>query len=263
MKIVSFILLVPFLCRPALGQAKSAWVTAKSGCEVREGTLIDADNNWRGNDIPPVAQVYYVMVRCDPTSVRISILDTAGVLGKENAYAAYSVREVAKNTGASVVVNAGSTASYSTPIPVGLLIVRGLVISKTNLKATHGAILCVGKKGVTIGPLSQQRPTPKGCSYAVQGGPLLSRDFKEADSNRTRRTIAAIDKKGRLIILVTKSNTFLSSLRSLLYDSSSDLEIQSALNLDGGMSSGIMFAQRGVVGSVDNLVASVIVIAGR
>jgi hypothetical protein len=75
--------------------------------------------------------------------------------------------------------------------------------------------------------------------------------------------VVAVDAVGRLLILVTRETTELSAIVSYLFVSSRDLNIQAALNLDGDVSSGLVFASHGklqTLGNVDGLVASAIAI---
>jgi exopolysaccharide biosynthesis protein len=59
-----------------------------------------------------------------------------------------------------------------------------------------------------------------------------------ADAGGSRRSIVAIDKQGRLLLIASPSTAFsLGELEDLLV--SSDLSIDRALNLDGGASTGL------------------------
>ena len=73
---------------------------------------------------------------------------------------------------------------------------------------------------------------------AVQGFPLLVEDgqptyFSQSDTQRTRRTVVAQDKEGRILILVAPFlGLSLPDLSAFL--ASSDLNVHTAFNLDGG-----------------------------
>lgn len=238
-------------------RAQMPWSTTASGCEVLDGSFQDADRH-----------VSFVLVRCDPTHSEIRLIDTSSELGRENGYAAFSLREVMTKTRSAVVVNAGSTRSFSAPIPAGLLEVGGAIVSPPKFYVKNAAVLCINRDRVSIVKLLSK--IPKDCPEAVQRGPFLSWELVSAndDSGHHRRTVAAVDKQGRLLILVTKEGATLSSVVSFLYGSKPDLGVLSALNLDGDASSGLIFAgsegiKEPTVGSVDGLVASAIAIRRR
>jgi uncharacterized protein YigE (DUF2233 family) len=248
-----FLILSLPLTVAAAGQTK--WSAIAPGLELADGSLTNKDQ-----------RVTFIMVRCDPKRNRVRIIDTFHELRKANSFAAFSVREVRNKTGASIVVNAGSTASYSLPAPVGLLQIGGNIRSKPNQLAEHAGVLCLAGDQIFILPLSTVNSTR--CLDAVQRGPFLSQDslrVSDPSSKRYRRTVVAVDSVGRLLILVTREATELSAIVSYLFVSNSDLHIQSALNLDGDVSSGIVFARDDslqTVGNVDGLVASAIAIYG-
>jgi uncharacterized protein YigE (DUF2233 family) len=235
----------------AAGQTK--WSSIGPGLELVDGSLADKDQS-----------VTFIMIRCDPKKHRVRIIDTFHELRKANSFAAFSVREVRNKTGASIVVNAGSTASYSIPAPVGLLQIGGSVRNTPNYRAEHGGVLCLAGDRVSIMPLSSMNSAK--CLDAVQRGPFLSLEsakVSDPSPKRYRRTVVAVDSVGRLLILVTRDTTELSAIVSYLFVLSRDLNIQSALNLDGDVSSGLVFSRDDKVqtlGNVDGLVASAIAI---
>src|ERR1700722_1827843 len=101
----------------ATGQAK--WSSIGPGLELADGSLVDKEQS-----------VTFIMIRCDPKKNHVRVIDTFHELRQANSFAAFSVREVRSKTRASIVVNAGSTASYSIPAPVGLLQVGGKIRNK-------------------------------------------------------------------------------------------------------------------------------------
>lgn len=238
-----------------------AWNAVRPGLEVLTASFMDRNSS----------KVSFTLVRCDPKVCRVRVVDTLRVIGrggKGNAFAAYSIREVGKVTRALVVINAGSTGSYSLPAPVGLLMTHGAVVSRVNPSSTNGGILCVAGDHLVIAPVSGM--SLQKCSDAVQRGPLLSNLAGVAGaSDRYRRTVVALDQEGKLLMLVTNEKTTLSDLAAFLYTSKPDLKIQSALNLDGDTSSGMLLAAGSgqampvTIGNVDGLVASAIAITGR
>ena len=76
----------------------------------------------------------------------------------------------------------------------------------------------------------------------VKPGGQLGFPAESEDNVRARRTAVAQDKEGRLVFLITPRGYF--TLHQLsLYLTESDLNLEIALNLDGGPSSGIMLAE--------------------
>ena len=238
-------------------QCQMSWSATGSGCEWQLSTLQDSGR-----------EVGSVLLRCDPKLSEVRLIDTARALGKANSYAAFSLREVLNETHASIVVNAGSTTSYSVPSPAGLLKIGSTIVSKAKLNDKNAGILCIKRDSVDIVRFSST--VPKGCLDAVQRGPFLSQDLTAANdgSGQFRRTVVAVDNGGRLLILVTKEGARLSAIAAFLYGPKLNLGIRAALNLDGGASSGLIFANdQGVkdaaTGNVDGLVASAIAIRKR
>lgn len=238
-------------------QSQSAWSKTPSGCEWQTNTLQDSGSG-----------VGYILFRCDPKISEVKIVDTASTLGKTNPYAAFSLRELLNETHASIVVNAGSTTSFSVPSPAGLLRVGGKTINPPRLHVKNAGVLCIRRDRLDIVRFSAT--LPKGCLDAVQRGPFLSQDLtQENDSSaRFRRTVVAVDGGGRLVILVTKDGTRLSAISALLFEGKLNLDIRAALNMDGAASSGLIVAddqgvKDSVIGNVDGLVASAIAIRKR
>lgn len=94
---------------------------------------------------------------------------------------------------------------------------------------------------------------------AIQSFPMLvypgSAVAEIADNGqRARRTAVAVDRAGRLLIIVCPTSAF--SLQALAaWLASSDLEIDRALNLDGGSSSGLFVDAGDVRWQIDSFVA--------
>lgn len=236
--------------------AQNDWTTIRAGLETREASFVDNGQT-----------VTLILVRVDPRRNSVRVIDMYHELGKAGGtLAAYSLKEAKRRTGAVIAVNAGSTASYSLPVPVGLLQVGGRIVNRINLRALMGGILCINRDRVSITPVSAN--VAVNCIDAVQRGPYISSDaFKpEGHDQRYRRTVASVDNSGRLLILVTRQGSTLSGLASFLFSPQTGLSIQKALNLDGDRSSGLLVTRSDSeveVGSTDALIASAIVIQSR
>jgi uncharacterized protein YigE (DUF2233 family) len=108
-----------------------------------------------------------------------------------------------------------------------------------------GGMLSVDSQGsLSLRSLHQQpyNPNSEQLEQATQSAPMLMLEGKRtqfsADASQTRRSVVAIDKQGRLLFIVSPNPIFsLDELADQLV--SSDLSIETALNLDGGSSTGL------------------------
>ncbi|HTK11301.1 MAG TPA: phosphodiester glycosidase family protein [Ktedonobacteraceae bacterium] len=146
-----------------------------------------------------------------------------------------------KQTGALAMINGGyfDKNNQST----GLLVSNGQMAGSSYVG--FGGMLAVDAQGnVTLRSLKQQPydPNTEQLQQATQSSPMLmingQRTQFEADSVSQRRSVIAIDKQGRLLLIASPNQAFtLDELADLL--ASSDLSIETALNLDGGASTGL------------------------
>ena len=108
-----------------------------------------------------------------------------------------------------------------------------------------GGMLSVDAQGrVLLRSLHQQPydPNTEQLEQATQSVPVLMSGGKRtqfsADASQTRRSVVAMDKQGRLLFIASPGQVFsLDQLADQLV--SSDLSIETALNLDGGSSTGL------------------------
>ncbi len=125
----------------------------------------------------------------------------------------------------------------------GLLISSGHVYGSSY--AGFGGMLSVDVQGnVTLRSLRQQPydPNNEQLEQATQSSPMLMLGGQRTQFNSnavsSRRSIVAMDKQGRLLLIASPSNAFtLDDIADLL--ASSDLSLDVALNLDGGASTGL------------------------
>jgi len=111
--------------------------------------------------------------------------------------------------------------------------------------AGFGGMLSVDAQGrVSLRSLHQQPydPDNEQLEQAVQSSPVLmlagKRTQFSADASQTRRSVVAMDKQGRLLFIASPGQVFsLDQLADQL--AASDLSIDTALNLDGGASTGL------------------------
>ncbi len=108
-----------------------------------------------------------------------------------------------------------------------------------------GGLFAVDAQGnVILRSLSQQPydPNTEQLQQATESSPMLVINGKrtqfDANASSSRRTVVALDTQGRLIFIISPGGTFtLDEMADVV--SSSDLHIQTALNLDGGASTGM------------------------
>jgi exopolysaccharide biosynthesis protein len=163
-----------------------------------------------------------------------------------------------QQTGAVAVFNGGYFDAHNRT--TALVIANGQ--SYGTSYSDFGGLLAVDAQGnLILRSLSQQPydPTTEQLQQAIESSPMLVIDGKRtqfnANASSSRRTVVALDTDGRLLFIVSPGEAFtLDELADLL--ASSDLHIQTALNLDGGASTGmyIKTGSRNVsVDSISNL----------
>lgn len=206
----------------------TGWQALHAGMEVRSLDVATAQASER-----------LTVVRLDPAQMQVRVFYQPG--------GGYPVSVWAQQTGALLTVNGGYFTSEK--------YVTGLTISNGE---RHGAaygdyagMLAVTYDGaVTVRWLRAWPYDPyEALREAIQSFPVLVKPGgvmgfpADADDGRlSRRTVAAQDSQGRLLLLIApRGNLSLHQLADWL--AASDLEIDVALNLDGGTSSGLWVSQ--------------------
>ncbi len=111
-----------------------------------------------------------------------------------------------------------------------------------------GGMLAVTEAGPEIRWLVERPYTPAdSMQYALQSFPMLVKPggvlgYPDEDGSPARRTVIGMDGNGRFLIILTRRSSFtLHQLSTWIV--TSDLELDTALNLDGGTSSGLILAE--------------------
>lgn len=193
--------------------------------------------------IPPteddIAPISAAALRIDPAQVTLRV-------HYDPAQPAV-VSEWQARTGAPALINAGFfQEDYSV---AGLLIADGAVYGTSFDQIASPGYESGGMFSNSLGALdirsTEAFPYQPGeaLDAAVQGLPLLLDDGVpvtfDLPSRPARRTVVALDTSGRLLLIsVTQGAVTLTSLRDWLA-ASPELSLSSALNLDGGPSTGI------------------------
>lgn len=159
-----------------------------------------------------------------------------------------TLRQWQAETGALLVVNGGFfTEAF---VATGLTVVAGQA-SGTTYRG-FGGMLAVTAQGPEVRGL-QARPYEgnEPLQYALQSFPLLLQPggqigFPDEDGQVGRRTVVAQDRDGRLLFILTPWGSF--TLHQLsVWLAASDLNLDVALNLDGGTSTGLHLAEPEIV----------------
>jgi uncharacterized protein YigE (DUF2233 family) len=119
--------------------------------------------------------------------------------------------------------------------------------------------------GVSLRALSDQPyESSEALDQALQSFPMLvfpggAPAAIEDDGRRARRSVVALDRAGRVLLLASPTSGF--SLRELAdWLSRSDLDVDSALNLDGGSSTGLYLSDGALQEAIDSFGALPIVL---
>jgi uncharacterized protein YigE (DUF2233 family) len=203
--------------------ADTGWVQSAPGVELRRVQVGLEDTT------APVS-----IVRLDPAQVRFVV-----------GYAPDAPRaltEWAGGAGALAAINGGFFDESGQA--VALLVHGGQRVGESY--AGRGGMFGVTPeghvwlRGLADAPYDPAEPVAE----AIQGWPLLVRPGGEAaydyeDGERSRRSAVALDAAGRVLLIAAPTSAF--TLRELAaWLAASDLGVDSAVNLDGGSSTGLL-----------------------
>jgi uncharacterized protein YigE (DUF2233 family) len=205
------------------GTQLNVWNIVATGVEVR-------NEDWK---IPGGDDDMVTIVRFDIHKIKLSVGYQPGRPQLMN--------EWMQQEHAIAMINGGYFDQQD--IATSLVISNGKVFGESY--AGFGGMLSVDAHGaVSLRSLHQQpyNPNKEQLEQATQSAPMLmlggERTQFSADASQTRRSVVAIDKQGRLLFIASPGQVFsLDQLADQLV--SSDLSIETALNLDGGASTGL------------------------
>jgi uncharacterized protein YigE (DUF2233 family) len=201
----------------------SGWLWVAPGLERRTLRLFNGD----GGVVETVT-----VLRIEPGSHQFEV--------HYSPEAPRTVQEWAADSKATITLNAG----YFTPeyTALGLIVADGLHHGQSY--GDFAGMLAVRPDGVQVRWLRDQPYHPdEHLVAAVQSFPVLIKPggtlgFPEEDGIPARRTVIGQDRSGRILIIVCPNGT-LTLNRLALFLLESDLELDIALNLDGGNSTGL------------------------
>lgn len=201
----------------------TGWQRVQPGIEVRSLNVPAGDEVERAT-----------IARLDPGYVRFRVLYTSGV--------AYPVSVWARQTGALLVVNGGYFTEGHTV--TGLTVSDGVVYGSAYGDYA-GMFAVTYDERATVrwlrtwayDPAEPLRDAVQSFPVVVKPGGVMGFPADGDDGRLSRRTVVAQDRQGRILLLITPRG-YLSLHALAVWLAGSDLEIDVALNLDGGTSSG-------------------------
>lgn len=212
---------------PTAVNLDSGWVLLRPGLERRGMSVVTA--------VDQTAESLY-MLRIDPADFRFDVAYHPGQ--------PQSLEQWQAETGALLVVNGGFfTEGF---VATGAIVVDGQ--SSGTSYQDFGGMLAVTADGPTLRWLPQQPYDPaEGLLAGLQSFPMLVTPggvlgYPDEDFQRARRTVIAQDGDGRILFILATTGTFsLHQMGRFLVES--DMNIDRALNLDGGTSTGLLLSE--------------------
>jgi uncharacterized protein YigE (DUF2233 family) len=182
---------------------------------------------------------HFFMLRLDPSSFRFDI-----------AYhpQPQSLDAWQAETGALIVMNGGYYREEDgAAIPNGLTVIGGTAMGTTY--GDFGGMLAITADGPQLRWLAQHPYDPsEPLLAALQSFPLLVKPGgepgfpeQEEDNRAARRSVIGVDRDGRVLLITASIGDFTLHILSA-YLVASDLDLDIALNLDGGPSTGMLLA---------------------
>jgi uncharacterized protein YigE (DUF2233 family) len=229
---------------PANGSQLNVWNKVAPGVEVRY-------EDWKnpGGDHDTVT-----IMRFDLRKLKLSV-------GYQPAQPLF-INEWMQQQRAIAIINGGYFDQQDKA--TALVVSNGKIFGESYVG--FGGMLSVDSHGkVSVRSLSQKPfdPNEEQLQQATQSVPMLvlagKRTQFSANASQTRRSIVAMDRQGRLLLIASPGQVFsLDQLADQLV--SSDLSIDAALNLDGGASTGLYANAGNSHVAIDSLVRLPLVI---
>ncbi len=204
----------------------TGWIQIKAGLEGRRINIISDEGTLKES-------VY--LARVDPDFFRFEI-----GYQPDNPPALQSWLD---ESGASLAINGGFFTEENEA--TGLVIANGESYGQSY--QDFGGMLAINKDGPKLRWLGDESYSPdEELIGAVQSFPMLVLPgdpfaYSNSGDDAARRSVIARDRQGKFILIVAGIGFFtLNELSQFLIDS--DLELELALNLDGGASSGMLLS---------------------
>jgi Phosphodiester glycosidase len=203
----------------------SGWQTLRPGLERRTIRLLDENGR-------QMEQLY--LLRIEPALYKF---DIAYSPGQPKTLATWQAE-----TGALLVLNGG----FFTPefVATGLVVVDGQPSGSSYVG--FGGMVAIGDGGIEVRSLLERPYDPnEPLQAALQAFPMLLQNgeaaYQKVNNDPARRTVIGVDENGRILLILTTWGSFtLAELSSYL--ETANFGLVTALNLDGGTSSGLILA---------------------
>jgi uncharacterized protein YigE (DUF2233 family) len=215
----------------------SGWQPGHPGVELR---------HMQADAAPGRAAAPLVIVRIDPAQVRLRV-----------AYAPNRPRGLRDWFEARRPLVAINGSFFTPEYQATALLISDGVVNGASYSGFGGMLAVAPDGGVSLRALSDQPYDPaQPIEQALQSFPMLvfpggAPAAIEDDGRRARRSVVALDHAGRLLLLVSPTSDF--TLRGLAdWLSQSDLDVDRALNLDGGSSTGLYLSDGKLEAQIDS-----------
>ena len=236
---------VPDAGEPTADIPDTGWLAGEPGVELRRLQV-----PFEGITQP----VPIVVVRLDPAAIGVHVVYDPAQPRPLRAWASV--------TQTTLVFNGGF---FTEDFQTTALLISGGQASGASYEG-FGGMLSVDQAGqIALRPLRDNAYDPnEPLVEAIQSFPMLVMPGGEAalfedNGHRARRTAVALDRSGRLLVIAAPTSVLtLHDLANWLQ--SGDLEIDRALNLDGGPSTGLFLNSAGLREQVDSFGSLPIVI---
>jgi len=207
------------------------WDDPAQGVERRDVTVLEPRSG---------AYVRLHMVRLDPGLIDFRVLYDRGKVGTVTSWQA--------ETGALLVVNGGFFDAQLTK--QGLTLVNGQAYGSLRDYTESvgvGGLFAVKDSRVSIVALDRKPASPDkyDFDFATEAYPMLLTEggepaFDQETGHTAKRTVVAMDRSGRVVFIIIQEDAFtLYELGQALAELE-ELDLDVALNLDGGTSSGMV-----------------------
>ncbi|HOX06757.1 MAG TPA: phosphodiester glycosidase family protein [Planctomycetota bacterium] len=211
----------------------SGWKELEPGLELREEEL-----DWKRQEADQAALVNLriAAVRLDAKLFALRVVMNPVKDGRNLADVAKAEKAVAASNGAYF----GTKDE-----PVTLLVSGGKALTRLNKNLPRGGVFTLDEKGrAAVVPVADFKSPRDGLDFVVQNSPLLVAGgkviFKDPQPARHRRTAIGVDADGRTVLAVCGSAVTLDEWAAVLTSrADGGLGLTSALNLDGGPSTGL------------------------
>ena len=226
------------LCMLAQLAWSDGWVNVAKGVEFTEVTLPTTN----GKEF-----IRLSTIRAAPAHVHIRVISSIATMeAAGRAYSAFTLRELVSETRPIAAINGAFIASFSYPLPAGLVLDRGTIHGRLNRESRlQSGILCIGNNGVSLIKTSDYRQGA--CDSALQSGPRVIEKggingihVIELQRQRFPRSLVCIDDSNRLLFLQTSPAHLYDLAEALRRKGKHNFACDTALNLAGDIESGML-----------------------